>query len=387
MYLIIKTYTKDLLVAIIHERYLFSWKDFQHDLQTLGDLERFQLVIDTIPDQKLIVMLQRLRNRGRDDHPIASMWNSILAGIVFEHPSMESLRRELSRNAQLRDMCGFNPITGSKSVPSKSAYSRFLAKLVAQESLVRDMFQDLVNELKQLIPKLGTNIAGDGKIIASLGKPPKKIDGDKRREEDADWGKKTYRGVDKDGKAWEKVKSWFGFRLHLVVDADAELPLAYSVTKASVAEQPEMRKVLAALKENQPELLNQCEHAMLDKGYDSKETICFLWEKLQIKPIIDIRNMWKDGEGTRAIRHKKIKNVTYDFKGTIFCHCPETGEVRRMSYSGFEEHRATLKYICPALAYGIACKGAKQCSLYNKSLRIPLQADNTIELVRKGLTK
>jgi len=29
--------------------------------------------------------------------------NSILAGIVYEHPSIESLRRELSRNAQLRE--------------------------------------------------------------------------------------------------------------------------------------------------------------------------------------------------------------------------------------------------------------------------------------------
>ena len=109
-------------MAIIHERNFFSWKDFQDDVQNLGDLERLKLVIETLPDQKLIHTLSILRGNGRNDHPINAMWNSVLAGIVFEHVSIESLRRELGRNAQLREMCGFNPIIGAKSVPSKSAY-------------------------------------------------------------------------------------------------------------------------------------------------------------------------------------------------------------------------------------------------------------------------
>jgi hypothetical protein len=46
-------------MAIIQELTFFSWKDFQNDLQNLGDLERFQLVIETMPDihkqlQKLV---------------------------------------------------------------------------------------------------------------------------------------------------------------------------------------------------------------------------------------------------------------------------------------------------------------------------------------------
>ena len=34
-------------MAIIHERSFFSWKDFQDDIQNLGDLERLKLVIET----------------------------------------------------------------------------------------------------------------------------------------------------------------------------------------------------------------------------------------------------------------------------------------------------------------------------------------------------
>lgn len=365
-------------MAIIHERNLFSWKDFQNDAQHLGDLERLKLVIETLPDQKLIYTLSLLRGNGRNDHPVQAMWNSILAGIVYEHASIESLRRELSRNAQLREMCGFNPILGAESVPSKSAYNRFLRKLLAHEPFVREMFDCLVKELTIIFPDFGKNLTGDGKAIHSFGKPSKKEDGDKRHEEEADWGVKKYAGIDQDDKAWEKVKSWFGFRLHLVVEADAELPVSYTVTKASVGEQPVMRELFAELDRVHPELIERCDHAMFDKGYDSKENICDLWNKHGIKAIIDIRNMWKDGEKTKQLKSKKVQNVTYDYKGTVFCHCPKTGEVRQMSYGGFEKKRDTLKYICPALAYGIECKGASECPVYKKSVRIPMQEDPRI---------
>lgn len=352
--------------------------DFQDDLQTLGDLERFKLVIETVPDEKLMETLHALRANGRNDHPIRAMWNSVLAGIVFEHKSMESLRRELSRNAQLREMCGFDPLVGVKAVPSKSAYNRFLSSLLVQEPLVREMFDYLVKELMVILPDFGTNLAGDGKAIQSLGKPPKKKDGDSRREEDADWGVKKYHGVDENGKAWEKVKSWFGFRLHLVVDADAELPVGYAVTKASISEQPAMTELFSELKTTHPEIIERCDHAMFDKGYDSKDRICELWDKYGIKPIIDIKNMWRDGEASKLINNKNVKNVTYNYKGTVFCHCPETGTIRPMSYGGFEKDRGTLKYICPALAFGVECKGAARCPIYNKSIRIPLEEDRRI---------
>jgi hypothetical protein len=35
------------------------------------------------------------------------MWNSILAGIIFEHVSIEGLRRKLRCKAQFREMCLF----------------------------------------------------------------------------------------------------------------------------------------------------------------------------------------------------------------------------------------------------------------------------------------
>lgn len=361
-------------MAILPQPYLFSWKD----CKDLGDLERFQLVIANMPDQHLIDQLKKERGTGRNDNPVEAMWNSILAGIVYEHPSIESLRRELSRNAQLREMCGFNPLLGHEAVPSKSAYSRFLVTLIRKQELIDDMFNQLVRSVQQELPDLGKKIAFDGKALPSLSPGAAKEGGkDRRSESDADWGVKKYKGVKQDGTPWEKVKSWFGFRLHLIVDANYELPIAFDVTKASISEQPTIRDLFDRLADLHPELVETCEYAMGDRGYDSVETINKLWSEYAIKPIIDIRKMWKDKE-TRLLDSGKHENITYDQDGTVFCHCPVSGEISRMAYGGFEKDRESQKFLCPAMHYGITCPGAKQCPLFNKSLRIPLNENRRI---------
>jgi len=284
-------------------------------------------------------------------------------------------------------LCGFNSLLGSTAVPSSSAYSRFLERLLKHESIIDEIFHNLVESLLKILPDFGKEVAFDGKAIQSLARRNKKSDqkeeefSDRRRDDDADWGVKAYKGVREDGTPWEKVKSWFGFRLHLIIDAQYELPIAFEVTKASTGEQPVIRQMFDDLADEHPEhpeLVDSCEYGMGDKGYDSTETIKKLWSEYGIKPIIDIKNMWKDGEETRQLKTRDFENVTYDYKGTVFCHCPVTGEVRKMAYGGFEKDRETLKYHCPAKMYGIDCKGAKTCPFFNKSIRIPLTEDHRI---------
>ncbi len=57
-----------------------------------------------------------------------------------------------------------------------------------------------------------------------------------RREQDSTWGKHVYKSRRAYGTPWKKVVSWFGFTLHLAVDAQYELPIAYRVTPAAAAE-------------------------------------------------------------------------------------------------------------------------------------------------------
>ena len=165
-------------MAIIPQPRLFGWED----LEGLGDLERLRLVLENMPDEALMRHLERERGWGRDDYPIRAMWNSILAGVVYQHPSIESLRRELSRNGQLRDMCGFK---GDK-VPPSWAYSRFLTNLFKHQELVDEIFENLVEQCYRLLPDFGRNLALDGKPLDSHARRKKAgLAPDGRRDLDA----------------------------------------------------------------------------------------------------------------------------------------------------------------------------------------------------------
>lgn len=147
-------------MAIISQMNLFSWTD----LDELGDLDRLRLVIEYLPDNKLMETLEAERRNGRDDYPIRAVWNTILAGVVFEHDSMESLRRELSRNAQLRWLCGLE----SDVVPPAYVYSRFMKKLINHEEEIESMFQMLVDQISEILPDFGKSLAIDSKAIPSF---------------------------------------------------------------------------------------------------------------------------------------------------------------------------------------------------------------------------
>jgi hypothetical protein len=158
-------------------------------------------------------VLEKERGKGRDDYPIRAVWNSILAGIVYQHSSIESLRRELLRNGELRNLCGFDPILGWEAVPTPRSYSHFLRQLMKHRDQIEKIFDKLVEEIKEVLPDYGKYLGIDSKGVHSAGKATEKKDRDGRRDIDADLGIKEYRGKRKDGTVWEKIVKWFGYKI------------------------------------------------------------------------------------------------------------------------------------------------------------------------------
>jgi hypothetical protein len=362
-------------MARIAQRRLFGWKE----IDELGDLERLKLVLETIPDEAFARLLEAQRFRGRDDYPVRAMWNSLLAGVVFQHPSIESLRRELARNGMLLELCGFDPLKGPAAIPPVWVYSRFLKVILRHSKELGEMFRQLVGAIGEAVPDFGEELAMDGKQISSYGNPvsdeTKKGTPDGRRDIDADWGVKSYSGVDAKGKAWEKVTSWFGYKLHLIIDSRYELPVDFRLTKASVAEQPVALEMLDELEERAPTVMERAKHLSADKGYDDRKIIIKAYDELDIAPIIDIRNLWKDGEKTKMV--KGSTNVVYDYRGNVSCLCPKTLTPHAMCYGGYERDRESLKYLCPARAKGITCAGQAECKT-GRQIRIPLSEDRRV---------
>lgn len=358
-------------MAIIPQRSLLCWKN----IHALGDLSRLKLVLENLPDEALMRHLERIRGNGRNKYPVRAVWNSVLAGIVYQHVSMAALRRELLRNGQLRDLCGFDPLDGEDAVPSAWAYTRFLCKLFRHQKEIAAIFHGLICEVGELLPDLGRNVAMDGKFIGSHGKPSKQIHPDGRRELDANWGIKKYHGKSKDGSPWEKVKRCFGFQLNLLVDAKHELPLAFTVTPANAAESKQVKPVMSDFRKHHPELHGRIRYWIADRGFDFSALYRDFWEENRIKAIIDNRNLWKDGESTKAV--PGFDNVVYDFKGRVSCMDLLSGEMHEMYYAGFEAARDSLKYRCPAKEYGYPCRYATQCRLQS-SIRIKRSLDTRV---------
>lgn len=359
-------------MATIPQRELFTWKE----IENLGDLERLRLVLEYLPDEKLMLHLEAERGAGRDDWPIRAVWNSLLAGIVYQHTSIESLRRELDRNPQLRWLCGFDVTRPGKQVPPANTYTRLLKKLIQNAEMIDTMFDVLVEQLRIELPDFGETLAMDGKAIRSQARrAPKKKRQDGRRDTDADYGAKSYWVERENGSLWKKVSHWFGYKLHLVVDANYELPVAWEITRASGAEIPEGKKLIKAINEKHPGILGRCEYLTADKGLDDTELNQTLWDDHGIKPLIDIRNCWKDGEITRLA--DGTDNVVYDYQGTVYCYNMHTGYRREMAYGGFEADRNTLKYRCPSEHYGCQCSWKSQCPIRG-AVRIRLNQDRRV---------
>ncbi len=396
----------------------FSWEQ----VDSLSDLNRLCLVLDALPDADIINALEQTRANGRNEYPVAAMWRALIAGIVFGHPSIESLIRELHRNSSLLELCGFSSVplqrraryrtvTAADGIrvvvidppprspaPGSHNFSRFLSNVVRIEKrhgLVSRMIDNLRGELMELLPDFGENLGYDGKAIKSNSTGRKNCKGGETSDPEADWGKHEYSGVDSNGKTWRKIKTWFGYRLHMIADTKYELPVAFSLTRASVSEVKELDRVTDALFGKDPGLAKRCRHLSADKGLDSGSLKKKLWDRWRTRPIIDNRDLWREEkEGQSYVEGQKIMrplgsvhdNIFYTERAEVWCRCPVSGTERKMAFCGFESNRCGLKFHCPAAAYGLRCEGWKKChddagcvtSGYGRVVRVPLERDRRI---------
>lgn len=166
------------------------------------------------------------------------------------------------------------------NAPNSWNFSIFLKNLIGiekKQEMVTGMVKTLREQLMEELPDFGKHLGYDGKAIESYSTGQKRRETDQTSDPDADWGKHETKGVDKNGKVWNKVKSWFGYCLHLIADTVYEIPVAFHVTPACGSEQIELRSMARETFEETPELAKRCDDFTADRGLDSAETKALLW--------------------------------------------------------------------------------------------------------------
>lgn len=333
--------------------------DFEAFIATKGN-DRLVMVLEALNAEKLIGTLEREHWTGRKGYSNRGMWSALIAGLLNQCYTLSAVVRLLARDQDTRIICGFS----RDNLPSEDALSRFLKRLVAHEDLLEECFAGLVKELRHLATGFGDKVAVDSTEIKAYANGHRENPADP----DARWGAKgashkaSQAGVSEGtGKKSQGKKRdtyyWFGYKLHLVVDAVYELPVSFTVTPANEADTGQMpdllKKASADHEETKPQAI------IADKGYDSQANYQFIYGQCKSAPIIPIRER-------ASAQLPDICNA----KGTPTCSCG-----LEMVYWGKDGNY--LKYRCPHVMGKAECKSRFRCtsSPYGYVLKLPIADD------------
>jgi hypothetical protein len=210
-----------------------------------------------------------------------------------------------------------------------------------------------------------------------------------RADPDASEGFKDYEGEDEAGDPLQKPQKWFGYKLHLIVDANYELPVAFELTGAKDGESPLLMPLIEKFQDEHPELREGVETLAADRGYDDGGDKAALYDDHAIAPLIDARDL--HGGAMRALDPAHHDTIYFSLTGEVACKVdpfePNADKAfAAMRFMGFETDRATLKFRCPAAAFGLECKNRQACRCfpavregqYGRVVRVPIERDRRI---------
>jgi transposase len=327
---------------------------------TSKDNNRLVRVLEILPAEKLLIALEQEHWTGRKGYLVRGMWAALIAGLLYNCHSLADVVRLLRRDKETRLVCGFS----KDDMPGEDALGRFLKKLVKHVDLFDECIATLVNRLRELLPGFGAKLAVDSTDILAYSNGHREHPSDV----DASWGakkksnsqgeEKIGEGITQKGKKKEAdIYYWFGYKLHLLIDALYELPLAFVLTPANEADTTQMKPLL--LKAGADKEKTKPEAVISDKGYDSQENNTFVYKDCKAAPIIPIRE-WKDAQ---------LPDIC-NAKGTPLCSCG-----LEMVYWGRDGNY--LKYRCPHILGKAECKSRFRCtsSHYGYVLKLPIAED------------
>jgi IS5 family transposase len=313
--------------------------------------DRLIVALSALPAERLLSALEREHRTGRKGSSVRGMWSALIAGVLSQADSLSGVIRLLERDKDTRLVCGFS----IDNIPSHDAFGRFLKKLVKHGELIDECFNELVREARELLPGFGDKLAVDATDIKAYSSGHRKTPSDP----DARWGAKGsghHSGPSgKDKKP--DLYYWFGYKLHLVVDALYELPVAFEVTPANESDSTHMEPLLKRAGADKDETRPVA--VMADKGYDSGANNRFIFNECRAMPIIPIREV-------KGMQMPDICNA----KGTPLCRCG-----LEMAYWGRDGKY--LKYRCPDVVGKAQCQARFQCtaSPYGYVLKLPIADD------------
>ena len=237
-----------------------------------GGYRFLEAVLDGVDEQPLLAVLGTSAPTGRPSFPRRAMLRAVLSKFILGLRYNLVLLERLRASPKFRKVCGF-----PGRVPSESTLSRFTSRLVQHQRLIDDCMVKVVDSISEYLPGLGETVAIDSTTVESFSNPNRRVISDPQ----ARWG------VRHDARAREGDTAFvFGYKLHLLADANYGIPLSYQVTTANVNDSPTLPSLLKQAKRTFAWL--HPGFVLADRGYDSSANHRAV-VKQDAVPIIHIR--------------------------------------------------------------------------------------------------
>jgi len=294
-------------------------------------VEELTEIFDSVPFQKLVKRLRAYRWTGRPGYNPETVLKALLVGYYKSIGTLAELARYLEDHREIASVCGFRD---DELTPSRSTLSRFISRLGEHQDLLDECLKIIADSFRELLPDFGKVIAIDCTSVPTYSNP----DNEPVSDKEAGW-------IVREGserKQWE-----FGYRLHLIVDADWELPIAKEVTLAGDNEKKATLPLLKKAKANLPWF--KPDAIIADKAYDKYGHYEAIVKDFDAEPII-----------------KHAKHSECELTGLPAAPiCP--GGLP-MIYRSWDSKKG-LQYACPEKAGRAICLLAEGCTIKTTWIR------------------
>ena len=243
-------------------------------------------ILDQVNDAKILALLERPPAKngrtGRPAFPARALLRAFLSKHILNLEYNKDLAAWLQRDPELREVCGFGDDT-----PSASTLSRFYKRLIPHTEELEQCFSAITKALRPYLPGLGKSVAIDSTDIEAwangMRKPEKAADTDarwgwrhsarlntnrgKRKKRKGKDSEKSQESDGKGGKDTDQMELYFGYKSHILADADYEIPLGFVLTPANASDYTMFTKVIDRVRKDNVWL--HPDYIIGDRGYDS----------------------------------------------------------------------------------------------------------------------
>jgi len=178
---------------------------------------------------------------------------------------------------------------------------------------------------------------------------------------DASWKRYEHTHTDEKGQKRKSSVKWFGYKLHLIVDALYELPIAELVTTARDNDATHDEALWKKAKETLPGLEKIAKSNAKDKGYDEKAVYETSW-KDGVAPIIKLKDQTEEENKVLLPENQQV--------------CPR-GDA--LVFDGYETERQAVRFKlprgCPRATGSGYCEFADTCG-QQKVKRVKITEEN-----------